>query len=241
MTAAPEPPVVFAPVARAAVSQDVYRQLRDAILDGSLGPGTSLAGERVLAEQFAVNRHAVREAMRRLEQARLVEVSHGGATRVLDWRTSAGLELLGELGMEEQFGASIMLRSGLEMRYAIGIDAARLAARRVSPDAGAELVAHVERVSAVSPAPDDEELGIEYDTLWRMIVAASDNLAYQLADNTLVEALHRFPELALQVSKPEIGDLDAQRVLVIAIRDHDEAGAADAAQELLRRALISSE
>jgi DNA-binding FadR family transcriptional regulator len=219
----------------------VYRQLRDAILDGSLAPGTSLAGERVLAEQFAVNRHAIREAMRRLEQARLVEVSHGGSTKVLNWRTSAGLELLGELGMEDEFGATMMLRSGLEMRYAIGIDAARLAARRISGEVAAALVSHVERVAASSPVPGYDELAAEYDVLWRMIVAASDNLAYQLADNTLVAALQRFPELALQVSTPEITDLDAQRDLVVAIRDHDEAGAAAAARELLERALISSE
>jgi DNA-binding FadR family transcriptional regulator len=219
----------------------VYRQLRDAILDGSLAPGTSLAGERVLAEQFAVNRHAIREAMRRLEQARLVEVSHGGSTKVLDWRTTAGLELLGELGMEDEFGATMMLRSGLEMRFAIGVDAARLAARRISAGAGDGLARHVERVAAASPTPDPVELAAEYDALWRMIVAASDNLAYQLADNTLVAALHRFPELALAVSEAEITDLDAQRSLVVAIRDHDEEGAAAGARELLQRALTSSE
>jgi DNA-binding FadR family transcriptional regulator len=171
----------------------------------------------------------------------LVEVSHGGSTKVLNWRTSAGLELLGELGMEDEFGATMMLRSGLEMRFAIGVDAARLAARRVSVAAAEELQSHVERVAAASPTPDALALAAEYDVLWRKIVAASANLAYQLADNTLVAALHRFPELALQVSHSEIADLAAQRALVAAIRNHDEDAAAAAARELLQRALASSE
>jgi GntR family transcriptional repressor for pyruvate dehydrogenase complex len=226
--------VTFAPVTRNAVSDDIYRQLRDAILDGSLAAGTALSGERGLAEQFAVNRHAVREAMRRLEQAKLVEVSHGGATRVLDWRTHAGLELLAELGAAGELAASLMLRSVVEMRLAVGVDAARLAAERASDAAVAALVDHVERVAGLD-RPALETLAAEYDSLWRLVVAASDNLAYQLADNSLVEALHRYPELSVQLSEPEITDLEAQRQLVAAIRDHDTDRAATSADDLLRR------
>jgi GntR family transcriptional regulator, transcriptional repressor for pyruvate dehydrogenase complex len=233
-------PVVFSPVARTAVSDDVYCQLRDAILAGAFAPGTALAGERALAEQFAVNRHGVREAMRRLEQARLVEVSHGGSTRVLDWRTHAGLELLSELGAAGDLAAPPMLRSVVEMRLAIGVDAARLAALRVSAVAATEMCAHVERLQTRSELPGLVELGAEYDVLWRLIVAASDNLAYQLADNTLVEALHRFPELALRISEPEIADLDRQYDLVIAIHDHHDDRAAAVAHDLLQRMVVAS-
>lgn len=236
----PQPAVVFAPVPRAPVSDDIYRQLRDAILGGGLAPGSALAGERVLAEQFEVNRHAVREAMRRLEQARLVEVSHGGATKVLDWRTHAGLELLGELGTAGDLGAAIMLRSVVEMRLAVGVDAARLAARRISPDAASRLCAHVQRLRALESTPDLVELAAQYDALWRMIVAGSDNVAYQLADNTLVEALQRFPELALRVSEPEVTDLDRQLDLVEAIRDRDAPRAAELAHDLLERMVALS-
>jgi DNA-binding FadR family transcriptional regulator len=234
------PAVRFAPVARSAVSDDIYRQLRDAIITGALAPGAALAGERSLAEQFAVNRHAVREAMRRLEQARLVEVSHGGSTRVLDWRTSAGLELLSELGTAGDLAAPTMLRSVVEMRLAVGVDAARLAAVRVSAAAADELCAHVEALQGRSPAPDLVELAAAYDALWRLIVAASDNLAYQLADNTLVEALQRFPELALRISTPEITDLERQYDLVIAIHDHREDDAAEIARDLLQRMVEAS-
>ena len=232
--------VVFAPVARASISDDVYRQLRDAIIGGTIEPNAPLAGERVLAEQFGVNRHAVREAIRRLEQARLVEVSHGGSTRVLSWRTHAGLELLGELGASVEVAPAEMIRSVVEMRLAIGVDAARLAARRISSSAARDLADHVESLRRREPAPDLAELGVGYDALWRMIVAASGNIAYQLADNSLVEALHRAPELALKLSEPEITDLARQTELVVAISGHDEPAAAEVARSLLTRMVAAS-
>jgi DNA-binding FadR family transcriptional regulator len=233
-------PLAFEPVARASVSDDVYRQLRDAIVSGAIGPGSALAGERGLAEQFGVNRHAIREAIRRLEQARLVEVSHGGATRVLDWRTHAGLELLGELGASVEVAPGEMVRSVVEMRLAVGVDAARLAARRISPAAAVELVRHVEDLQARESVPDLIELGMAYDALWRLIVAASGNIAYQLADNSLVEALQRMPELALQLSEPEITDLVGQHDLVVAIAAHLEDDAARLAATLLERMVAAS-
>ena len=41
------------------------------ILEGKLEAGSALPSERFLAEEFGVNRHAVREALKRLEQAGL--------------------------------------------------------------------------------------------------------------------------------------------------------------------------
>lgn len=112
-------------------SDVVHEQLRQEILGGRLEPGAAVPSERVLAERFGVNRHAVREALKRLEQAGLVQISQGGPTRVLDWREHGGLEVLldliddpGELPPEE------LLRAVLELRACIGTDAARRCAVR---------------------------------------------------------------------------------------------------------------
>ena len=56
-----------------------------------------MPSERTLAEELGVNRHAVREALKRLQQAGLIRIAQGGATRVLDWRQSGGLEVLLDL------------------------------------------------------------------------------------------------------------------------------------------------
>jgi DNA-binding FadR family transcriptional regulator len=83
----------FVPASRSSVSDHVFGQVRDAILAGVYPPDSSLPSERDLAAVFEVNRHAVREALRRLQQLGLVRVAQGGATRVLDWRRHAGLDL----------------------------------------------------------------------------------------------------------------------------------------------------
>ena len=220
--------MTFSPIPRTGVSDAVYRQLRDAILTGELAAGSSLPGERALAEQFGVARHGLREAIRRLQQARLVEVSHGGATRVLDWRTHAGLEVLGDLAASELARGEI-LRSALEMRLAIGIDAARRAAQRASSAAAAELEEFVTGSVGIS---DPVALAERYEQFWRLIIVAGENLAYQLAYNSLVLAMNENVEVTRELVAPEAADLATQRVLASAIAAGDVDGAASAARRL---------
>ena len=222
--------VTFGPVVRSGVSEAVYRQLRDAILTGALAAGAQLPGERALAGQFGVARHGLREAIRRLQQARLVEVSHGGATRVLDWRTQAGLEVLSDVAASSELSGGTILRSALEMRLAIGVDAARLASRRIAPAAATSLEAFV--ASSAGFSGDFVALAARYEQLWRLIVVASENLAYQLAYNSLVLAMNQNADVTRALSAPEITDLVTQTVLASAIATGDADGAADAARAL---------
>lgn len=238
----PADSVRFEPVVRAAVSDAVFGRLRDAILTGQIAPGQALPGERSLAEQFGVARHALREALRRLEQVGLVSVSHGGATRVLDWRTHAGLEVLPELTTAGGPPAADVLRSVLEMRLALGRDAARLAARRISREDAADLRTYLDETeSAAAHGADEEELADRYQQFWRLILLAGDNLAYQLAYNSLVKALSTFVELARRLGEAEVGDLAVHRRLERAIGTGDVDGAAAAAEELTSRMLRAAE
>ncbi|NYE19002.1 GntR family transcriptional regulator [Microbacterium immunditiarum] len=67
--------------ARTLLRDDVYRQLRDAIVDGTLAPGESLRdGE--LAEWLGVSRTPVREALLRLGESGLVVARPGRSTTV---------------------------------------------------------------------------------------------------------------------------------------------------------------
>ncbi len=226
----------FEPVVRASVSDAVFARLRDAVLTGEIAPGEALPGERRLAEQFGVARHALREALRRLEQAGLVAVSHGGATRVLDWRTHAGLEVLPELTSSAGPPPVDVLRSALEMRLAIGRDAARLAARRISAGDAAARREHVDgTAAALDRGAAFPERGERYEHLWRLVLLASDNLAYQLAYNSLLKVMGEQVELARRLGESEVGDLPVQRALEQAIAAHDEDAAARAAVDLTTR------
>jgi len=118
------------PVERTSVADVVYVALRDAVVDGRLAPATRL-GEKELATQFRVSRTPVREALRRLEQRRLVGVLPTGGYQVTDWDPSDVRDLY-------------RVRSALE-RLVAGE-----AAVRASPDDLASLAREVERPPAAA-------------------------------------------------------------------------------------------
>jgi DNA-binding FadR family transcriptional regulator len=203
-------------VQRRLVSEAVHEALLADVLAGRLAPGDALPGERALSEAFAVNRHAVREALKRLQQAGLVTVAQGGATRVTDWRRTAGLDLLTSLAAEG--GGPELVRAIVEMRAAVGADVARLCAERTPAAPG-----------IVASATEDG-----YVAFWEAIADGADNVAYRLALNTLVAA-QRTGAIDPGIYAAEREDLAAQRALAGAIAAGDGPRARARAETLLGR------
>ena len=214
------------PIPRRSLSDAVFEQLRDAIVGGSLPAGAPLPAERVLCESLGVNRGAVREALRKLEQARLVTVRHGGTSQVLDYRRSAGLDLLAALLVRPEGGLdAAAVRGVMEVRTTLAPEIARLAAlRRSGPTADAL----DETVAAMRAARGDAEalqrLGIAF---WGLVVEGSGNLAYRLLWNTLRDTYERMLPLLTRVLAEENGDPEAFATLAAAVRrgDCDDARA----------------
>jgi DNA-binding FadR family transcriptional regulator len=213
------------------VSRRVHDSLRRQILTGELAPGDRLPSERVLAEEFGVNRHAVREALKRLQQAGLVRITHGGATRVLDWRDGGGLEVLLDLAGHKTEPLPEIVRSLLEMRASVGADSARLCAERGSEKERRQIEELGESTAGLVGSRDTGTLVQDYTAFWLAIVAGSGNLAYRLSLNSLIAAMNSFdhiPEQAL----PD--DAEGIRRLARAIGAGDPSGAEGAAQQVLR-------
>lgn len=219
------------------VSDVLHDRLRAEILAGELAAGDAVPSERTLAEHHGVNRHAVREALKRLEQAGLIRISQGGATRVQDWREHGGLDLLLDLvrdAGEEAGPPAEVVRSVLELRALIGVDAARRFVARADHAerervAGlvATVAAAVERVDpqAVDGTDARTAVAAAYEDLWRAVVAGAGNVAYRLMLNSLNVAVAAFPALAVELA-PD--DPVALRGLAAAIRAGDEDGTAAA-------------
>jgi GntR family transcriptional regulator, transcriptional repressor for pyruvate dehydrogenase complex len=207
------------------VSGRVYKDLRERILAGDL---EALPSERTLADQLGASRHAVREALKRLQQSGLVRISQGGATRVRDWRRHGGLELL--LGLDHVPAGLEIERPIMEMRASIGADAARRAATRATAVQRAELEARAEMLAAET---DLDVRNTIYEAFWDLIIDAADNLAYRLALNTLVSQ----PAMSLEAARvaAEISDEDAVRGLAAAIAQARTDDAFTTARELLER------
>src|SRR5947209_11963517 len=70
---------MFEPVKMQRVSDEILRQIKEAVLGGTFQIGDRLPNERALAEQFAASRTSVREALRGLEQEGVIYVKKGAS------------------------------------------------------------------------------------------------------------------------------------------------------------------
>ena len=64
--------------------EDIMRRMETALLDGTWPVGTRLPAERVLAEQYAVARNTIREAIQRLAARGLLQSRRGAGVYVTD-------------------------------------------------------------------------------------------------------------------------------------------------------------
>ena len=216
------------------LSDRIHAGLRAEILSGALPPGAAVPSERRLSEQLGASRHAVREALKRLQESGLIRISHGGATRVRDWRRDGGLDLLLALAAQGEVPPELEAeRAALELRACVGADAARRCAERADAALRAAIVARAESLAA---AAEPEARNAEYERLWDAIVDGSGNVAYRLALNTLVAGQHVLVLDARRVAH-ELGDPEAIRALAGAIADGDATAARGIAAELLERSV----
>src|SRR6478752_2613722 len=118
------------------IASSVFQDLRRAILSGEFASGERLPGERELAQKYQTNRNTLREAVRRLEHARLVTVRHGQGVTVADFRKTGTLELLPPFLENSGNAAEIhaLLEDILPARLLVLEFATRLAAKRASTD-----------------------------------------------------------------------------------------------------------
>jgi GntR family transcriptional repressor for pyruvate dehydrogenase complex len=216
------------------LSDRIHSELRAEILSGALAPGAAVPSERRLAEQLGASRHAVREALKRLQEAGLIRISHGGVTRVRDWRHDGGLDLLLALAAQGEAPPALELeRASLELRACVGADAARRCAERASGADRAEIAA---RAEALAAAWDPEARNTEYERFWDRVVDGAGNVAYRLALNTLVAGQHVLVLDAERVPA-ELEDPAAIRALARAIAEGDAVIARALAAELLERSI----
>jgi GntR family transcriptional regulator, transcriptional repressor for pyruvate dehydrogenase complex len=224
---------VLEPIEKKSLADAVFEQLRDRIVTGQMEPGSKLPAERALSEQLGVNRGAVREALKRLEQARLISIRQGGSTRVLDFRQTAGTDLLAALLVTSEGGIDTRVaRSVMEMRSALAADIARLCARRGGQEIDARLAELVEKMEeSARDLPALQQLALEF---WSTLVDGSDNVAYRLSINSLVETYKKIQGLLLGPLADELGDLDAYTAIADAVARGDEEDAEFYARDLVR-------
>ena len=221
------------PVNRRSVPEDVFEQIVSGVLSGEMQPGESLPSERRLAEVLGVSRPAVREALKRLSAAGVVEVRQGDATTVRDFRRHAGLDLLPRLLLRAGELDLSVVRSILEARLYNGPKTAELAAVRRPSGLAALLDEAIENLESETDPVERQRHAL---TFWDHVVDGADSIVFRLMYNTLRATYEpALPALAA-VMAAEVGRPDSYRALAAAIAAGDPGAARQAAVDLLQPA-----
>jgi GntR family transcriptional regulator, transcriptional repressor for pyruvate dehydrogenase complex len=153
-----------------ALTDEAITKIRNMIRSGELPPGARLPPEQQLAAQMGLSRSGVREAVKALETARVLDVRRGDGTYV----TSLAPRLLLEgLGFAVELLRDDTLLEVMEVRRILEPAATGLAAIRMSDAALDELGRILDDMRA---AAEDPEQLVHYDIAFhRAVIAATGN------------------------------------------------------------------
>ena len=172
MVLEPGPGAVGCGGATMSLTDRAIARIRELIQSGELSPGSKLPPEPQLAMQLGLSRNLMREAVKVLEVARVLEVRRGDGTYVTSLQPDL---LLGGLGgaVELLQGDTDALLDLMEVRRLFEPVAAALAATRIAEPGLAEVKRHLDAMRA---ARDDVELLNLHDAAFhRAVIAATGN------------------------------------------------------------------
>ena len=213
------------PPARKRLTETVIESVHREIADGTWRPGDKLPTEQALIERFGVSRTVVREAIAALRADGVLESLHGVGFFVLDRMAAHGATKGAATPISE-------IVEELELRAAVEIEAAGLAARRASP--GQEIEIH-DRYRRFAALARNGESTVAADFAFHMAIAHATNnprferFLSELGRRTIPREQLR-SALGETAPVPNRDDqLDAEhRAVAEAIGRHDASAARDA-------------
>ncbi|HWT98856.1 MAG TPA: FadR/GntR family transcriptional regulator [Terriglobales bacterium] len=218
----------------------VSGELRQAILAGDFSPGEKLPSEAGLTQRFDVSRTVIREAIASLRADGLVEARHGVGVFVLTNQPPAS-QAVGASGLQPIDASRISsMIEMLELRAAVEIEAAGLAAARRSP---AQMEAIFERFDDLGLLIAEGKPTTAADFAFHLAIAnATNNPRFREFFEMMGRAV--IPRSALQEGRVEntaagyLEQIQAEhKLLAEAILARDEEAARDAVRTHLKGSL----
>ncbi|MEB8385722.1 GntR family transcriptional regulator [Rhodobacteraceae bacterium KMM 6894] len=220
------------PEQKSDLSAQIAKAIRDAIIAGRMIVDERLPSEAELAEQFAVSRPTVREALKRLAAQSLIRTQRG----------AFGGAFVNRLSYAEAYGQQITTATLLlsmndvsfdvacEARYALERACAPLSAKRRTADQLATMRAEIHRQS--QPALSDEAFCASDVTFHRTLVDGAGNpvLSYQLAG--AVEAMQPLMNMITFTARSREAIVALHTRIADALETHDGAAAETALSNL---------
>ena len=165
-------------------SLGIAKDLARRIVRGEFQVGTKLPPERDLSVEYDTARNMIREALKRLESAGLIQIRRGSGVYVKGLEFASGVEIFDVLMTHEDGSPNgPFLRDVLEFRGQFMRTIVRLAAVRRSPE---ELSALVRLIDERRTSREDVDRQVEIAReIFRLVASSTHNQVYQLMFNTL--------------------------------------------------------
>ncbi|MEU6577626.1 FadR/GntR family transcriptional regulator [Streptomyces sp. NPDC046805] len=199
-------------------------RLKKRIETGEFKPGHRLPPEAVLAAELELSRPSLREAVRALAMAGVLDVRRGDGTFVTDLRPDRLVNAIGSfLDLAHDAGLGEML----ECRKVLEPGATALAATRIDDTALDDLLERIERMRTLQ---DPEELVREDLAFHSAVVAATGNLTLESLVSSVTHRTAR-ARIWRALVKSDVLDWTHQQHMDIyeALRARDSLGAFAAA------------
>jgi GntR family transcriptional repressor for pyruvate dehydrogenase complex len=227
---------MYLPIQTERLYQQIVEQIELRFVTGELKVGDKLPSERELAEQFAVSRIAVREAVKALREKGLVEIRPGKGTFITNGTQGVIRHSLGLLMKVGSAGASPNL---VEVREIMEPEIAALAAIRITDE---QIDTMTVAVSLMDTALDNVNVFVEADLGFHLALAhATQNPIIPILMDSIIDLLReQRKRIALVSGGLSRGQFHHKKILD-AIMRHDPKSARQAMQKHLEQVRKDSE
>jgi GntR family transcriptional regulator, transcriptional repressor for pyruvate dehydrogenase complex len=210
-------PVVFRPARPRRAFDEIIGQIKAMIEDGTLRPGDRLPSERALAEQFAVSRNTVREALRMLEIAGIVQLRRGATGG--SFIAATGSPLTADTLSNALQLTDFSLANIVETLRDLASITASTAIERMSEEDLEKLEDNVRRAAELTEAGEwDEKMRVSLE-FYAIMAEATENPVLVLIVRTLLEVTEK---LILRVGVTHDDSIvRSRRALLKALRARD--------------------
>ena len=219
------------PVEKRKAPEQIAEMLMKYILQGGVRPGDKLPAERTLAARLNVTRATLREALKKLEQLKLITIHQGKGIIVQDFH-NASIDLIFSLMVIDGEIDLNILENIMEARKLFGSHVARLAARRAEEKDKDKLRALMSKMQATTDPKTLQQLDMEF---FHQLAETSKNMVYILLMNTIKTIHNNYLDLFLPLSAHSSTDLKQE--ILKAVLDGDEEVAAQKARTFLQAGL----
>lgn len=221
----------FRPVATRRAFEEIASQIRGRLARQNLRAGDRLPSERELASQFHVSRNTLREALRSLEIAGLLELKKG-ATGGAFIKEGGGDAAVAGLADMYHLGA-IKPEHLTEARIVIGTEVARLACARRTQEDIAALEANVAAAEEATARGDVANRALVNYEFHRLLARAARNPVLTILTDALMEMTRHFVESVGYMPNRYV--MPSRHRLLASLRAKDGEAAAKEMESLLRR------